>query len=406
MSKLCRLLDDFEPSVKEIGALALASIVKHHPSLACDLVKLGALPQLIQSIQEPELAIKAASSQCIAEIVSHSTEMAHVAVDCGAILVLSKCLELNDPRPKRSALNALACIAKHSVDLAESIVSAEIYPSAMLLLRDVDEIVRRNTMILTKEICKQSQDLAQLMTSIGVIGATLSYLKGSPLSTGSIAESQNSLQCHAQIPALLTLGYLAAQSDTISLCLIRDKVVELLDQVLRDTKDSKLLCTAIWTLSQICQHSAEHSKSIASIPGAFENILSFVSPNSADKSELSEKAARCLRLIIQKCTYLPALEPLLVITASRPHSEILASILVQFSKVLPVEAVYRKSFVTSGCLKVIQEMQVVGSGDDAGSGLAESVVRINECFPPEIVKYYSPGYSEVLLERVDQFTIN
>jgi hypothetical protein len=38
-----------------------------------------------------------------------------------------------------------------------------------------------------------------------------------------------------------------------------------------------------------------------------------------------------------------------------------------------------------------------------GSQLAESISEINAAYPSEIVKYYSPGYSDTLLNRLDSF---
>ena len=35
--------------------------------------------------------------------------------------------------------------------------------------------------------------------------------------------------------------------------------------------------------------------------------------------------------------------------------------------------------------------------------LYEHVMAINNCYPEEVVKYYSPGYSDTLLERIDQY---
>lgn len=33
--------------------------------------------------------------------------------------------------------------------------------------------------------------------------------------------------------------------------------------------------------------------------------------------------------------------------------------------------------------------------------MPKAVEQINECFPEEIVQYYSPGYSDTLLQRLD-----
>ena len=92
--------------------------------------------------------------------------------------------------------------------------------------------------------------------------------------------------------------------------------------------------------------------------------------------------------------YLPALEPLL----QDAPPNILKHVVAQFSKVLPHDPKARRLFVTSGGLKKIQEIKA-----DEGSPLAEYINTINNCYPEEIVKYYSPGYSEQLLDRIDQY---
>ena len=66
--------------------------------------------------------------------------------------------------------------------------------------------------------------------------------------------------------------------------------------------------------------------------------------------------------------------------------------------VLPNNAKARKLFVTTGGLKKVQEIKA-----DPTSQLAEYITIINNSFPPEIVKYYSPGYSETLLNRIEGY---
>ena len=65
---------------------------------------------------------------------------------------------------------------------------------------------------------------------------------------------------------------------------------------------------------------------------------------------------------------------------------------------LPNDARARRMFVITGCLKKVQEMEA-----EPGSALAEYIAIINACFPEEIVRYYTPGYPETLLEKVDQY---
>ena len=70
--------------------------------------------------------------------------------------------------------------------------------------------------------------------------------------------------------------------------------------------------------------------------------------------------------------------------------------LAQIAKVLPNDAAGRHDFVTSGGFAVVQQLDAA-----AGNKLKEHVDIINSCYPEEIVKYYSPGYSAALLEKLD-----
>jgi hypothetical protein len=44
-----------------------------------------------------------------------------------------------------------------------------------------------------------------------------------------------------------------------------------------------------------------------------------------------------------------------------------------------------------------------GGNTFVGSKLAEAIRTINECYPEEIVRYYSPGYSATLLAKIDDY---
>jgi len=99
-----------------------------------------------------------------------------------------------------------------------------------------------------------------------------------------------------------------------------------------------------------------------------------------------------------------ALEPMLNLQTPLP---ILKTVIVQFSKILPNDVAMRRMFVTSGALHRLQEIVVITKKDPANVSMQiEDVVNsINKCFPDEVIKYYTPGYPETLLQKVDNFTI-
>jgi hypothetical protein len=100
-------------------------------------------------------------------------------------------------------------------------------------------------------------------------------------------------------------------------------------------------------------------------------------------------------------------------------------IIAQFAKVLPHDVAARRAFVTSGGLAKVQQLaskfgfggvssSVKAGGIEAateasfesqyvGSKLTEHIRAINECYPEEIVRYYSPGYSTTLLDKIDEY---
>lgn len=56
----------------------------------------------------------------------------------------------------------------------------------------------------------------------------------------------------------------------------------------------------------------------------------------------------------------------------------------------------RSRFVHSGGLALVQAM-----GEAPGSTLRDAVELINAAFPEEVVRYYSPSYSQQLLQKLD-----
>ena len=123
-------------------------------------------------------------------------------------------------------------------------------------------------------------------------------------------------------------------------------------------------------------------------------------------ADLKTKTKRALKCIIEKTLHLDALEPLL--QQSTPPN-ILKYVVGQFAKILPHDVAARRAFVTCGGLQRVQDIAssyntTQGQGANALSGtkMSEYIRTINECYPEEIVRYYSPGYSATLLEKVIQ----
>lgn len=371
-------LEEFDPGVKESAAWALGYIARHNLELAQAVVDAGAVPLLILCLQEPEISLKRISASALSDISKHAPELAQTVVDSGAVSYLAQLTDSPDAKLKRQIFSALGQISKHSVELAEMVVEAEIFPAILPNLKDPDEYVQKNVAVLIREICKHSPELSQLIVNSGGIAAVVDF----------VTESKG----NAKMPGIMTLGYIAASSERLAMSVITSHAIAPLAECLRSESEHHVLAATAWSLGRIGCHTSEHARYVAEanvFPGLMK--IAFKAGGSED---MMNKATRALEIVLQKCTYLPALEALL----PDAPSSILKHVIGQFAKVLPSDAKARKAFVTSKGLKKIQEINA-----DPGSSVAECVKEINACFPEEIVKFFSPGYSDSLLETVDRF---
>merc|ERR1711988_1969772 len=137
----------------------------------------------------------------LSDICKHSPDLAQTVVDAGAVSLLAKDISHNDAPLKRQVCSCLAQIAKHSVDLAEVVVEAEIFPRILHCLKDVDEYVRENA--------RHTPDLAKLIVNAGGVAAMVDY----------ITEARG----NSRLPGIMTLGYIAAFSETLALAVLVSK---------------------------------------------------------------------------------------------------------------------------------------------------------------------------------------
>ena len=73
------------------------------------------------------------------------------------------------------------------------------------------------------------------------------------------------------------------------------------------------------------------------------------------------------------------------------------SMQAQFAKTLPHDVQARRAFVKSGGLQLALQLE------QSEPACVEHVRKICECYPPEIVEYYSPDYADKLFSKIDDF---
>ncbi|XP_051466640.1 sperm-associated antigen 6 isoform X1 [Apus apus] len=371
-------LEDFDPGVKEAASWALGYIARHNSELSQAVVDSGAVPLLVLCIQEPEIALKRIAASTLSDISKHSPELAQTVVDAGAIAPLAQMILNPDAKLKRQVLSALSQIAKHSVHLAELVVEAEIFPVVLTCLKDSDEYVKKNGATLIREIAKHTPELSQFIVNVGGVAAVLDCI--------------GSCRGTVRLPGIMMLGYVAGHSERLSMEVIISKGIPPLCACLVEENEDHIKAAAAWALEQIGKHTPEHARAVA-VANVLPTLLAMYM-DTRSSEDLQMKTKKALKNILKKCMYLPALEPLL----HDAPPNIMKHIIGQFSKVLPHDSKARRLFVTTGGLKKVQEIKA-----EPGSLLQEYINIINNCYPEEIVRYYSPGYSEILLERVENY---
>ncbi|KAI8820874.1 armadillo-type protein [Fimicolochytrium jonesii] len=421
LTALISCLEEFDPGVKESAAWALGYIARHSGELAQAVVDAGAIPLLVLCVQEPELSLRRIAASALSDTAKHSPELAQCVVDANTVPIVAPLLANPDAKLRRQVCSALAQIAKHTVDLAETVVDGEIFPSALDCLKDVDGYVKKNAATLVCEIAKHTPELAQLIVNSGGIAAVVDYV--------------NETRGNARLPGIMTLGYVAAFSETLALAVIVAKGVPPLTQALVIEGDEHIKAACAWSLGQIGRHSPDHAKTLAdhAVLSKLLRILTTTSSPSDDASsttagaDLKTKTKRALKCILEKTLAIEALDPLL--QPQTTPANILKYVVGQFAKILPHDVGARRAFVINGGLQRVQEIAGIyaggtgvgvpgtlaqqvamkegaaGSGNGlAGTKMGEYIRAINQCYPEEIVRYYSPGYSTTLLEKIDEYS--
>ncbi|XP_077159151.1 sperm-associated antigen 6 isoform X2 [Paroedura picta] len=353
MALLRPLLLDVVPNIQQTAALALGRLANYNDDLAEAVVKGDILPQLVYSLAEQNRFYKKAAAFVLRAVGKHSPQLAQAIVDCGALDTLVICLEDFDPGVKEAASWALGYIARHNAELSQAVVDAGAIPLLVLCIQEPEIALRRIAASALSDISKHSPELAQTVVDAGAIAHL----------------AQMILNPDAKL-----------------------KGVPQLAVCLSEEPEDHIKAAAAWSLGQIGRHTPEHARAVA-VANVLPVLLSLYMASESSE-DLQVKTKKALKNILQKCTYLPALEPLL----NDAPPNILKHIVGQFSKVLPHDAKARRLFVTSGGLKKVQEIKA-----EAGSLLQEYIHTINNCYPEEIVRYYSPGYSEALLERIENY---
>eukprot|EP00736_Rhodelphis_marinus_P001581 Rmarinus@m.2484 len=403
LDALVTCLENFDVRVKEEAAWCLGYIAKHSQDLAQQVLDSGAVPLLVMCIGEPELSLKRIAASALADIAKHSPELAQAVVDADAVKVLEPLLEHNDTKLKRQVCSCLGQVSKHSVELAEVVVDGggavntemtgantrNTVQKLLLCVNDLDPAVKKNAAMCVREICKHSGEMAQLLVTNGGVEALIAYLMGHNGVPGA--------KGNARLPAIMSLGYIAAFSETLALAVIVKKGVAALaaDLDLLEPREDHVRAAAAWSVGQIGRHSVDHVKAVADMNLLPKLLALHLDPDSTD--DLKKKSKTALKQIIQHCGQLEALEQLLVDNA--PEA-ILKHVIEQVFKLLSPQGNVdlRQAFVKRDGLRKLLDIHA-----PADSQMAQHIEAVKTCYPPEVVNYFDANYSEQLMESIANF---
>merc|ERR1712060_464042 len=321
---------------------------------------------------------KEAAALALSCVAKHNADLAQSVVDAGAVGLLVLCVQEPELTLKRISATALSEIAKHTEDLAEVVVEAEIFPRIFNCLKDTDVQVRKNAATCIREIAKQTTELAKLIVHSGGAAATVDY----------ISESKG----NARLPGIMTLGYISAFDDSLAMAVVVSKGIAPLKDALIHEPEDHIKAAAAWSLGQIGRHSPDHAKYLAEADVPARLLAVYMMQEGQGSNDLKDKSKKALKNIIQMCTHLSSLEPLLILAPNN----ILTYVTAQFAKVLPQNTEAKKTFIKSGGFQRIQEIDAA-----PGSKLRENIDAINTHFPEKVVQYYSPGFAENLIQNLD-----
>merc|ERR1712138_217407 len=105
------------------------------------------------------------------------------------------------------------------------------------------------------------------------------------------------------------MGYISAFDDSLAMAVIVSKGIAPLKDALINEPEDHLKAASAWSLGQIGRHSPDHARALAEAAVLRRLLAVYLHTESSD--DLQTKAKRALKSVIQKCTHLPALEPLL-----------------------------------------------------------------------------------------------
>jgi len=93
-------------------------LYRHNESLARSVAESGCIQGIVLCLQEPDPNLKRIAALALNEIAKHSMDLAQIVIDGGAVPYLTQQINHHDAQLKKQTCQTLSNIAKHSPEMA------------------------------------------------------------------------------------------------------------------------------------------------------------------------------------------------------------------------------------------------------------------------------------------------
>ena len=183
----------------------------------------------------------------------------------------------------------------------------------------------------------------------------------------------------AKLPGIRTLGFLSAFTEELAMKVITSKALPPLSNAFLNEPDDIIKSAVAWAVGQMGRHSESHAKFL--FDANFPLHLLGAHTNERSSDDLKAKAKRSLKSVIQMCSQLDLLQPLL----EKSPPAILKYLFGQYAKLLPDHVEAQQSFEQRGGLRKVQV-----TAAPAESKLNRHIEAIKGLYPPEVVQRNAP----------------
>ena len=364
-------------NIADLVYLALATISKSSEDLLFAIIS----EMNFKLIYEQLKSSKHSKSICI-----FLTEISQLSMEASQLIVqsdLHNTLWNLSSKDVWHAMEALTAISKHNMSTAVIVLKSSLTkPVLKYYLTSKDVLRRKLAMNFCMTAAKHGTESSNYFVDF-IEPFILPYLDEMP--------EEHISSC------LLTIGCIAAVNSSFPKSLFSHNILDVIFKFLA-SKNLEIKSNVVWCLTHFGKHDEVTADALAQ--KGFVNLIYNLFLTSSD-NELKSKCDRFLKGIIPLTTNDYCLVAFLV-KDTKP-SMLLA--VVDRLGILLQSPELRKKFMKGGFLHKIQELNHFYANSITAYPILESIKKINQYYPADVIQFCSPEYAEELSKTLDAYVI-